>query len=127
MREERKGNSGCWRSHGLWTKFWRTLSTCREPGAQDSARRQSCQSSARATNKVPVRAEHADSEGARPYYAANAALPRRRGDRMNGGRSAFGTKRTFRSQRSMSALGVGADIARAAIECAASISLNLST
>ena len=33
---------------------------------------------------------------------------------MNGGMSAFGTKRTFRSQRSMSALGVGADIARAA-------------
>ena len=34
-------------------------------------------SSGRATNKVRVRAKYADSEGARPYRAANAALPRR--------------------------------------------------
>jgi hypothetical protein len=35
---------------------------------------------------------------ARPHHATDAARPRRRGDRMDGGMSADGTKRTFRGQ-----------------------------
>jgi putative ABC transport system substrate-binding protein len=49
-------------------------------------------------------------ESARPIAFANAARTCRRGDRMNDGMSAIGTKRTCRSHRRMSAFGGNADI-----------------
>ena len=66
-----------------------------------------------------VRAGHQrrDRQDARPHRAADAARPRRRGDRMNGAMSAFGTKRTCRVALHMSAIGGKADMRSRTAKC----------
>jgi putative ABC transport system substrate-binding protein len=60
---------------GLWSEFPRPLSAGGEPCVQDPAGRQPCRSSGRATHKIRVRAEHANSEDARAHHSGLAPSP----------------------------------------------------
>src|SRR5262249_42001292 len=67
----------------LWTKPTGPVSTRGRLCRQDSARGEACRPAGRAADQVRSHRKPYDRQGAWPRCAANAARPRRRGDRMN--------------------------------------------
>src|SRR5262249_4993870 len=66
----------------LWPALFRADAPRCLSGGQDSKRRPTCRPAGGATYGVRVRDQSQDRAGARPRCAADAAVPRRRGDRM---------------------------------------------
>src|SRR5262245_7575701 len=81
-----EGNGGGGRSHGLWRKLCRALPSRGKSCTQDPAGNEPRGPSGRASDQVRAGAEPPDREDDRYRSAADAARPRRRGDRMIGRR-----------------------------------------